>query len=226
MPGINSLRDSKVEAVLDRLHAAAKGDKWQFAKLAPTIATTLLLRRDLGEVITADKMKDCYIPVSREQGWYLYLMARAIEAKRIVEFGTSFGVSTTYLASAVRDNDGEVVVGSELEPTKHRKATENIAEAGLSDYADIRLGDALETLKDLEAPIDMVLLDGWKDLYLPVLELLKPKLRKGAVVMGDNIYTFKKSLRPFVEYLQSGENGFQSTTLSISDGFEFAVYEG
>jgi len=221
MSGTNSLRDSKVEAVLDRLHAAAKGDVWQFAKLAPRFAATLLLRRDLCDVITADRMKDCYIPVSREQGWYLYLMARAVDAKRIVEFGTSFGVSTT-----LRDNRGEVVVGSELEPTKHRKATENLAEAGLSEYADIRLGDALETLKDVEAPIDMVLLDGWKDLYLPVLELLRPKLRKGAVVMGDNIYTFKKSLRPFVEYLQSGENGFQSTTLSISDGFEFAVYEG
>ena len=73
---------------------------------------------------------------------------------------------------------------------------------------------------------DFVLLDGWKDLYMPVLQLVTPRLRKGSVVLADNIYTFKRSLRPFTDYLQSGKNGFQSTTLSISDGFEYAVYEG
>jgi predicted O-methyltransferase YrrM len=71
--------------------------------------------------------------------------------------------------------------------------------------------------------VDLVLLDGWKELYLPVVKLLKPKLRPGAVVMSDNIFTFKRALRPFLEYMQSGKNGFVSTTLKISDGFEFSV---
>jgi predicted O-methyltransferase YrrM len=74
--------------------------------------------------------------------------------------------------------------------------------------------------------VDLVLLDGWKDLYLPVLKLLAPRLRRGAVVLADNIFTFKKALRPYVEYVQSGANGFESTTLRISDGFEFSVYVG
>ncbi len=102
----------------------------------------------------------------------------------------------------------------------------HLEEAGLGDIADVRLGDALETLREVPEPIDLVLIDGWKDLYLPVLELLKPRLRPGAVVLGDNIYTFKKSLQPYVDYVQSGENGFVSTTLQLSDGFEYSVYEG
>jgi predicted O-methyltransferase YrrM len=91
---------------------------------------------------------------------------------------------------------------------------------------DVRLGDALETLKEVPEPLDLVFLDGWKDLYIPVLELLKPKLRPGAVVLGDNIFTFRKALRPYVEYLQSGQNGFESVTLRISDGTEYSCYLG
>ncbi len=90
----------------------------------------------------------------------------------------------------------------------------------------MRLGDALETLRELPGPIDMLLLDGWKDLYLPVLELVTPHLRPGAVVLADNIFTFRKSLRPYVERVQSGLHGFVSTTLHVSDGFEYSVYVG
>jgi predicted O-methyltransferase YrrM len=74
--------------------------------------------------------------------------------------------------------------------------------------------------------VDMVLLDGWKDLYLPILKLLTPKLRPRALVLADNIFTFRKALRPYVEYVQSEENGFVSTTLDISDGFELSVFLG
>jgi predicted O-methyltransferase YrrM len=103
---------------------------------------------------------------------------------------------------------------------------EHLGEAGLGSFADVRLGDAMKTLADVEAPVDMVLLDGWKDLYLPILQLLRPKLRPRAVVLADNIFTFKKSLRPYVEYVQSGDNGFVSSTLDISDGFELSVFTG
>jgi predicted O-methyltransferase YrrM len=156
----------------------------------------------------------------------LYLTGRALGAKTIVEFGTSFGISTIYLAAAVRDNGGGTVIGSEIEASKHARAEAHLQEAGLSDIADIRLGDALETLRQLPQPVDMVLLDGWKELYLPVLGLVRPRLRRGAVVLADNIFTFKKSLRPYVEHMQSGKNGFESTTLKISDGFEYSVYFG
>jgi predicted O-methyltransferase YrrM len=219
----SSLRDEAVRRVLDRLHSAARGDWLRMPLLLPRLAAGWL--RGRGFDLTPGEMKDFYIPVSRQQGEFLYLTARAIGARRVVEFGTSFGVSTLYLAAGVRDAGGGVVVGTELEPSKHARAVAHM-EAGLDDVTDIRLGDALQTLREVPEPLDLVLLDGWKDLYLPVLELLTPRLRPGAVVLADNIYTFRKALRPYVEYVQSGRNGFESVTLSISDGFEYSYYVG
>lgn len=223
----NSLRSEAVRSVLDRLHSNARGDRLRFVGLVPRIVGGMLRGKGFGEALTPGMAREIFMPVSREQGQLLYLTARAIGARHIVEFGTSFGISTLYLAAAVRDNGGGLVVGTELEPSKRERALAHLGEAGLADVVDVRLGDALETLsRDLPEPIDLVLLDGWKDLYLPVLALVTPKLRPGAIVLGDNIYTFKKSLRPYVEHMQSGDHGFESTTLSVSDGFEYSVYVG
>jgi predicted O-methyltransferase YrrM len=191
-----------------------------------SLAVGRLLGRKMEAAEQAALFKDVYIPVNRDQGQLLYLLARSIGARRIVEFGTSFGISTIYLAAAVRDGGGGRVIGTELEPAKHARAVQHLAEAGLSDYAEVRLGDARETLQDVAAPLDLVLLDGWKDLYLPIIQMLKPKLRRGALVLGDNIFTFKKGLRPFVEWMQAEANGFRSSTLHISDGFELSLYVG
>lgn len=216
-------RDPQVEAVLNRLHKQAAADKWKIARRMPLVAWAAARKRLYDPKFEYSFFHDLYIPVSREQGAMLYLIARAIEARRIVEFGSSFGISTIYLAAAARETGGEVF-GSELEPSKHAQATKNIAEANLSAHADVLLGDARETFRSIPAPIDLVLLDGWKAMYIPVIEILKPKLRNGAIVLSDNIFTFKKVLQPFVDYMQSGENGFVSTTLRISDGFEFSVF--
>lgn len=216
-------RDPRIESVLNRLHAQAAADKWKIARRIPLLAWTAARKRLYDRNFEYKFFHDLYIPVSREQGAMLYLIARAIEAHRMVEFGTSFGVSTIYLAAAARDNGGEVL-GSELEPAKHAQATKNIEDAGLSAYAKVLPGDARETFESIAAPVDLVLLDGWKGMYIPIIEILKPKLRSGAIVLADNIFTFKKVLRPFVDYMQSGENGFASTTLRISDGFEFSVF--
>jgi len=131
-------------------------------------------------------------------------------------------VSTIYAAAAARDTGGRVI-GSELEPTKRARALAHLAEAGLADVAEVRLGDATETLRDVAEPIDLLLLDGWKDLYLPMLRMLQPKLRPGGVVLADNIKTFRRSLAPYVDYVQSGRNGFSSVTLPLKDGFEYSV---
>ena len=224
-------QQSQIAAVLDRLHDAAKRDKWKLARRAPRFLWFFLNPQKLDQRLMHVLFHDVYIPVSREQGALLYLIARAIQASRVVEFGSSFGISTMYLATAVLDNlrsnpsAGGQVIGSELEPRKQMVATQNLEEAGLSHIAKILPGDAVETFQAVEAPVDLVLLDGWKELYLPVVKLLKPKLRPGAVVMSDNIFTFKRALGPFLEYMQSGNNGFVSTTLRISDGFEFSVFQ-
>ncbi len=222
----NSLRNTCVQTTLNQLHKAAGRDWMRFSSLLPKLARGRFSGKSIVEIINPAALKDIYMPISRKQGEFLYMTARAIEAKRVVEFGTSFGISTIYLAAAVQDNNGEVMIGTELVPSKYKNAMTNIKKAGLDDITDIRLGDAMETLKEIPDPLDMVLLDGWKDLYIPVLKLLKPKLRQGAVVVADNIFTFKKALRPYVEFMQSGQNGFESTTLEISDGFEYSYHTG
>ena len=220
------LQNPEVRAVLDRLHAAAQRDRRRFPMLAPRVALGFLRGRSFAESITPETMRHFYIAVPRDEGEFLYLTARAIGARHIVEFGTSFGISTVYLAAAVRDNGGGIVIGSELEANKHAEAVANLKEAGLAEFADVRLGDAMETLQEVPEPVDLVFLDGWKDLYLPVLGLLQPKLRPGAVVLADNIHTFKKSLRPYVERMQAPGGPFASSTTSISDGVEYSVYLG
>lgn len=222
----NSIIAGAARKKLDELYAAAKGDRWRFVGMAPRIALGLVQGKSLMDVIAGGAMNDCYIPISAEQGEFLYVTARAHGAKNIVEFGTSFGISTTYLAAALKDNGGGKVISTELIPNKCQTAQANLEEADVADFVEILEGDAMQTLAGRPESIDLVLLDGWKDLYLPVLELIKPNLRPGSLVLADNIFTFRKALRPYVEYMQSGENGFSSTTLPIGAGFEYSVYLG
>jgi predicted O-methyltransferase YrrM len=220
---MSTLADPRVRSVLDRLHRAARGD-WRFFARHPGLVGRIVLGRDAAQssAALAHELKDVFIPISAAQGRFLYLVARSIAARRIVEFGTSFGVSTIYAAAAARETAG-TVIGSELEPSKRERALANLREAGLVDLVEVRLGDAMQTLADVPAPIDLLLLDGWKDLYLPLLRLLEPKLRPGAVVLADNIKTFRRALAPYVAYVQSGQNGYESVTLPLKDGFEYSV---
>ncbi|ARP86382.1 O-methyltransferase [Bordetella genomosp. 9] len=133
------------------------------------------------------RLKDLWLPVSRETGKLLYVLARSSGARNIVEFGTSFGISTLHLAAAVRDNGGGRVIGSEFEPSKVAQARRHLAEGGLADLVDIRQGDALETLgRDLPDTIDLLLLDGAKSLYGDILDLVESRLRPGALIVADN----------------------------------------
>jgi len=132
-------------------------------------------------------LKDLWLPVSRDTGKLLYMLARNTKAKAIVEFGTSFGISTLHLAAALRDNGGGRLVTSEFEPSKVARAREHLAAGGLADLVEVREGDALHTLATgLPEVIDLVLLDGAKALYPAVLDLLEPRLRLGALVVADN----------------------------------------
>lgn len=134
-----------------------------------------------------ERLKDLWLPVSRETGRLLYMLARAAKARSVVEFGTSFGISTLHLAAAVRDNGGGRVITTEFEPAKVARARQHLAEGGLSELVEVRAGDALQTLSsDLPDSIDLLLLDGAKSLYAEVLALVEPRLRPGALIVADN----------------------------------------
>jgi predicted O-methyltransferase YrrM len=218
------LNDPKVDAVLDRLHRAADS---QLGRLLLHYLPQLpgLLR---GQGIQWDRTQvnfydDKYIPIDRHQGHLLYLLGRLINAKTIVEFGTSFGISTIYLAAAVRDNGGGVVIGTEIVPEKADRARRNIIDAGLEQYVQIWVGDALETLKKLNQPIDMVLMDGWAHLAIEVLKLLNPLIKPGGLIVSDNVGTFKADLRSYVEFLQNPGSGYRSITLDLKGETELSV---
>jgi predicted O-methyltransferase YrrM len=217
------MTDPRVRAVLDRLHGEAGKQTLSLVGLLGSFVGDKIHGRDASVALEVERLKNLYVPVSPKQGRFLYLVARSLRAQRIVEFGTSFGISTTYLAGAVRDNGGGVVVGSELEPGKVANARRNIEEAGLRDFVEIREGDAQETLKDPGGTVDMVFLDGFKQLYLSILKMLAPRLRQGAVVVADNIFTFRWALASYVAYVQDPSNGFLSVTLLLGDGTEYSV---
>ena len=131
--------------------------------------------------------KDIHLAVSRETANLIYMLARCAKASTAVEFGTSFGISTLYLAAALKDNGGGKVITTEFEPSKVERAQVNFSAAGLSDLIEVRTGDALETLAtNLPAQIDLVLLDGAKQLYPRILALLESRIPSGGLVVADN----------------------------------------
>src|ERR1700744_1283233 len=133
------------------------------------------------------RAKEFHLAVSRQTGALLYMYARMTKARSIVEFGTSFGISTLHLAAALRDNGGGLLITTEFEPSKVAAARRNFDAAGLGDLVEGREGDALETLaNELPESIDLVLLDGAKALYPAVLSRLEQRLHEGSVLVADN----------------------------------------
>lgn len=166
-----------------------------------------LMRSKTGYIDFYSRAKDLWLPVSRETGVLLYQLARSTNARNIVEFGTSFGLSTLYLAAALRDNGGGCLIGSEFEPSKVARARQHLVEGGVDDLVEIRDGDALKTLAtDLPQSIDLLLLDGAKSIYCEVLDLVESHLRPGALIVADNA-DFSPE---YLTRVRSPENGYLS----------------
>jgi predicted O-methyltransferase YrrM len=154
------------------------------------------------------RMKDLPLAVSRETGELLYMLARSSAARTIVEFGTSFGISTLHLAAALRDNGGGHLITSEFEPSKVVRARDHLTEGGLIDLVEIREGDALQTLSvDLPETVDLLLLDGAKALYPEILSLVERCLRTGALIIADNA----DCSPDYLARVRSAANGYMST---------------
>ncbi|MFO0549779.1 MAG: class I SAM-dependent methyltransferase [Polyangiaceae bacterium] len=185
----DTLNQEPTRSVLDRLFEEARTSdarvRARLAEITPAERERLLERADYRELYGA--LREEYLAVSRDTGALLYALARAARARHVVEFGTSFGVSTIYLAAAVKDAGSGSVIATELEPAKAARARENLRAAGLAELVELREGDALETLaRDLPDAIDLVLFDGAKPLYARVLDLVEPRLRSGAILVADN----------------------------------------
>jgi predicted O-methyltransferase YrrM len=129
--------------------------------------------------------KDVYLSISREQGEDLKTLIVEKQLKHVVEFGTSFGISTLFLAQGVRQTGGRIIT-TELIESKGQKALENFRKAGVEDLIQVRIGDAVQTLQGHSSPIDLLLLDGWKDLYLSIFQMLEPNFHTNTIIYVDN----------------------------------------
>ena len=165
--------------------------------------------------------KDSYLAVSRETARLLYMLVRSSGARSIVEFGTSFGISTLHLAAGLRDNGAGRVITTEFEPSKAARAQANFLEGGVADLVELREGDALQTLAvDLPEQIDLVVLDGAKALYPAVLDLLEPRLRSGSLIVADNA----DQNPDYLTRVRSSDGGYQS--VPFADDVELSMYTG
>lgn len=186
---MHTITSAPFAPLLEQLFADAERTKQEFrarvGNLSPQERAALMASTDPLELYA--RAKDVHLAVSRETAHLLYILARSMGAQTMIEFGASFGVSTLHLAAALRDMGAGRLISSEFEPSKVAHARENLSRAGLLDLVELRAGDALQTFaRDLPSSIDLLFLDGAKPLYLPVLALVEPCLRNGAMVIADN----------------------------------------
>ena len=217
------LNDPKLETLLDALHAQSAGQD---------DAIDVYFRRRIAEgtlswdgfdaetnAFFADKM----VALEKVKAEYCYALCRAMGATRVVECGTSFGVSTLYLASAVRDNGGGTVIATEYEPEKAKIARRNFAAAGLAKFIDLREGDLKDTLKTIEGPVDFVLFDIWTEAVMPAIRNIAPHLHPGSVLIADNTIQSRRGYDAYFAFIADRANRLRTLTLPFEGGLEMTV---
>src|SRR3954469_5229945 len=177
-------------------------------------------RRTLAPGTNLDEL---LLSVGRDVGMLLYLLSTGGQARRILELGTSYGYSTVWLAAAARATGGKVT-SLELKEFKIEHARQALTRAGLSTRVEFHAGDCLDTLRTLPGPFDFVLLDVWKDLYLPCFELVYPKLAPGGMICADNML-LPESVRPQAEAYRKrvrAAGDLDSVLVDVGNGIELS----
>lgn len=174
--------------------------------------------------VRAQAFEDVSFPVSAGTGVLLYALVRGSRPGIVVEFGASFGVSTIYLAAAVADNGSGHVVTTELSSKKAQATRSNLRQAGLDATVSVLEGDARQTLTGVAGPVGLVLLDGWKDLFLPVIRLLEPRLAPGALIVANDGNV--PSVAAYLRYVREPASGYASVAVPLGDGLEISTWTG
>jgi len=225
------LCDPLADAVLTRLDEQGRRQEAEMRRYYDAKRQSARRTTDPASKVDMDFVRDKLVALDPEKCDLCYMLCRAIGARRVVEFGTSFGVSTIYLAAAVRDTVREqggegIVVGTEIEPSKAEVAAANITEAGLSPFVEVRVGDARETLKEAGGPVDFLLLDSWIPLVRPVMEVMAAQLRPGAIVLCDNVERYEREYSDYTSFVRDPKHGFRSVLLSHQGGLELSIKLG
>jgi predicted O-methyltransferase YrrM len=219
------VEDARIAAVLRRLYGEA--NRQHFSIIRHFLPHTLSYLRERFMPFLESEMSgfygDKYIAIIEDQGAFAYLTLRALQARMVVEFGTSFGLSTLWLAAAVRANGGGRVVTTEIVADKARVARQNFEDAGVSDLIEVREGNAVESLATDPAEIDFVLNDGFPMQALEVVKLLAPRIRPGGVVLTDDVGAFRGNYKDYLAYMRDRANGFDSMLIPLKGGTEYSV---
>ncbi|KAJ8132158.1 hypothetical protein O1611_g1466 [Lasiodiplodia mahajangana] len=238
----------RVKALLLRLHTNSLAQEEELNKPGGKLSeltTASKKHSDAGDAAALaecqrqfdDLMRDKMIALEQDKALFVYHLCRTLSATRIVEAGTSFGLSTIYLALAVGQNASKLgaeqrksakVIATENEPSKIALARQHWKEAGeeVEPWIELREGDLRQTLASgLPEEIDFVLFDIWTPMVLPTLRLLEPKLKKGAVLVADNVSSAVDGYRDFHDYIASRRGSYRSLVLPYSGGLEFTVYD-
>jgi predicted O-methyltransferase YrrM len=162
------------------------------------------------------------LAVSPETGRFLQNMVLAHKPARILELGSSCGVSTLYFADALRTLGSGTVVATELDAAKCARLRAHVRAAAVDAYVEVREGDVLETVSELDGVFDMVFIDVWANTYLDVFKRIERLLRPGSIVLADNMYTAEDAVQPYKQYLDDNPR-LSSTTLNFESGIEFTV---
>jgi predicted O-methyltransferase YrrM len=173
-----------------------------------------------------DRRDEFLIAVGPATGQLLNILAKSVKAKTILELGTSYGYSTVWLAEAARATGGKLIT---LEKADYKQdyARAMLAKAGLAAHVEFRLGDALETIASLPGPFDFVLVDLWKELYIPCLDLFYPKLSPGAFIAADNMLlpeNYRESALKYRKHVRTKPK-IDSVLLSVGSGVELSRYD-
>jgi predicted O-methyltransferase YrrM len=203
--------DSRVEAVL--------------AEYDERAAREWALMRNMPLEETIQRVDEFLISIGPDTGTLLNVLIKGARSRSIVELGTCYGHSTVFLAEAARACDGHVV-SIDVSAQKQTYAREQLAEAGLDAVVDFVTGDAREVLAAMPGPLDFVLIDLWKDLYIPCFDLVYPKLADGAFVVADNILfpdMFRAEMNAYRQHVR-GQSGIESVLLPVGSGIELSRF--
>ncbi len=233
---MNSLRDDPaLRALLDELHARSDAEVpliEDYYRAGAPRPTGFEEPESAGRSFWRDK----FVALDRDKAELCYSLCRLAGAATIIEAGTSFGVSTLYLAAAIRDTAASEaaaggsgprrVVTCDNEPAKVAVARTHFERAGLATFVEIRLGDIRDSLRDLHEPVDVLLLDIWAPIAGDVLALVAPHLRVGGLVVADNTRARRDLYGGLFEILDDPLHGFTTQTLPFDGGLEVAVKTG
>jgi len=220
-----SMNEPKLEALLNRLHLQSDAQVDEINRYIEKREQKIPIdQKGFYDEKTYHFLSDKMVALDRDKAEFCYLLCRSLGATRVVEAGTSFGVSTLYLAAAVRDNQVEngIVIGTEYESKKIKIAQEHFKEAGLSEFIELREGDLRQTLQDVGGQVDFMLIDIW-EVSKPALELVAPSLRPGAIVVCDNTAIDIAEYGPYFNFVNDPKNRLRTMTVPFEGGFELSV---